>query len=338
MKQYGALIVGTGWVAPEHIRSFKMNPNARVAAIVSRSAERGRAVAEMYSVPEAAVYTDYDKALEDPNVDIVVLCTPNYMHADQTIKAAQAGKHILIEKPLDVVWEKCLAMKDAVDKAGVKTLVSYVLRWNELFMTVKRMQEEYLGKLYYAETDYLHHIPATYNCYDWITKKATGGGALHAGGCHAIDGLRWFVQQEATEVFAYSNAGRKDMDYDGTVVLLIKFADGLMGKIASSFDVVSPYVYNLHLFGEKGTLYNDRLYSPSMLEGQQDFMRIPVKTPDSGDVEHHPFPQEVAHFVDCIIQDKKTIVDIDDALKTQEIAFAADVSARTGKPVGIPFK
>lgn len=337
MKPYGVLIVGTGWVSGEHIRAFEMNPHSRVAALCSRSEEKGRAKALEYGVPEARIYTDYEKALADPDVDIVCICTPNHLHAQQTILAANAGKHILIEKPIALNWEDCQKMKAAVDKAGVKTLVGYVLRWNPLFLNAKKMQGEYLGRLYYAEADYFHRVTESYPCYDWTVKKDVGGSSLLAGGCHAVDAMRWFMQDDVEEVVAYSSSSRQDLEFDGTLVMLLKFKNGTMGKVGSSYDTISPYIFNLHLFGDKGSLLNDKLYSPDQIEKQRDYMHLPVETPDSGDVTHHPFPEEIDHFIDCIMNDKKTIVDLDDAMKTQEIVFAADQSAATGRPVKLPL-
>lgn len=338
MKKYGVLIVGTGWVSGEHIRAFNMNPHAKVVGIVSRDENRGAAKAKEFGAEGAKIYTDYDKALESPDIDIVCICTPNHLHAEQTIKAAQAGKHILIEKPIALTWEDAKAMKAAVDKAGVKTLVGYVLRWNPLFVNAKEMQEQYLGRLYYAETDYFHRVTEEYPCYDWTVRKDVGGSSLLAGGCHAVDAMRWFMQDEVVEVYALSSKSRTDLEFDGTLTALLKFENGTMGKVGSSYDIVSPYIFNLHLFGDKGSLLNDKLYSPQEIWGQKDYMHLPVTTPDSGDVTHHNFPEEINHFIDCIMHDKKCIVDLDDAMKTQEVVFAADLSAATGKPVRFPLE
>lgn len=337
MKKYGVLIVGTGWVSGEHIRAFSMNPHSEVVAIVSRNADKAVAKAKEYGLVGVNCYTDYDQALKDSRVDIVCICTPNHLHTVQTIKAAEAGKHILIEKPIALSWDDALAMKKAVDKAGVKTLVGYVLRWNPLFETAKKIQDRFLGRLYYAETDYFHRVTETYPCYDWTRKKSVGSSSLLAGGCHAIDAIRWFMQSDVIEVTAYSSKSRNDLEFDGTIAVLLKFANGTMGKVGSSYDSVSPYIFNLHLFGDKGTLLNNKLFSPDEIPGQKDFMEIPVTTPDSGDVSHHPFPQEIHHFIDCILQDQETIVNLNDAMKTQEIIFAADLSAEIGKPVRLPL-
>jgi len=338
MRKFGVLIAGTGWVSTEHIRAYRMNPHTDVVAIVSRSAEKGRRRAQECGLgEEVAVYTDYAEALRDPRVDIVSLCTPNHLHAEQTIAAAEAGKHILIEKPIALTWEDAKRMKAAVDRAGVKTLVGYVLHWNPLFMTAKKMLEQYVGKLYYVESDYFHRVTEDYPCYEWTRRKDVGGSSLLAGGCHAVDAARWFMQDEVEEVFAYSSRCREDLEFDGTLSMLIKFRGGAMAKVGSSYDTVSPYIFNIHLFGDKGSILNDRLYSPGNIPGQKGYMHLPVETPNSGSVEHHAFPEEIDEFVDCILADRQPELCLDDAMKTQAVVFAADLSAATGKPVKLPL-
>lgn len=338
MKKYGVMIVGTGWVSGEHIRAFEMNEHSQVVAIVSRSYERGRAKADEYHLGERCkIYTSYDEALKDPNVDIVCICTPNDMHCEQTIKAAEAGKHILIEKPVALSWEDTLKMDAAVTKAGVKTLVGYVLHYNPLFMTAKKLQKDFIGNLFYAETDYFHRVMSDIPCYEWTCKKSVGGSSLLAGGCHAVDAMRWFMQDEVVSVYAQSSKLRDDLEFDGTISIVLKFKNGAVGKVGSSYDFISPYVFNVHLCGDKGTLWNEKLWSPGMIPEQRDYMELPVLTPNSGDVKHHPFPEEVAHFMDCIINDRETDCPLSDAVKTQEIVFAADMSAATGEVVKLPL-
>ena len=338
-KKFGVMIVGTGWVSGEHIRAFEMNEHAEVRAIVSRSYEKGRAKADEYNLGDRCkVYTDYDEALKDPNVDIVVICTPNDMHCEQTIKAAQAHKHILLEKPVALTWEDTLRMDKAVREAGVKTLVGYVLHYNPLFMAAKKLQKDFIGKLTYAETDYFHRVTSNIPCYEWTCKKSVGGSSLLAGGCHAVDAMRWFMQDEVVSVYAQSSKMRTDLEFDGTIAIILKFKNGAVAKIGSSYDFISPYVFNLNLCGDKGTLWNDKLWSPGMIPEQRDYMQLPVLTPNSGDVKHHPFPEEVEHFMDCIVNDRETDCPLSDAVKTQEVVFAADRSAATGEVIKLPLE
>lgn len=331
MKELGVGIIGTGWVSDEYIRSFEANPHTRVVAICSRDRDKALAKAAQHHLKNCAAVTRPEELVKLPGLDIVCINTPNFLHAEQTILAAQAGKHIVIEKPIAIHWQDMKRMKEAVDRAGVTTIVGFVLRWNPLFVTVKKMLADgVLGKVNYAEVDYLHAITPQYLCYPWSVKHETGGSILQVGGCHAVDGLRWFVAEEAVEVVALSGRYRADFEQDTTITFVTKFASGAMGKVCCSYDVACPYIYNLELFGSKGTVLNNRVWAKDSFPGQQGWITIPTTTPDSGDVSHHPFPEEVAHFVDCILSKKRTIVDLDDAIKTFEIIEAADRSAGSG--------
>lgn len=339
MKRYGVLIVGTGWVSGAHIQAFQKDQRAFIAGIVSRTRERAKKKIEEYNLGESCtVYTDYEEALSDPRVDIAVICTPNDLHCRQAIQAARAGKHILLEKPAALTWEDSLQIHQEVQKAGVHSLVGYVLHFNPLFETAKNLQREFLGEIKYAETDYFHRIEDDLSCYSWNKTKEVGGSSLLAGGCHAVDAMRWFMQEEVESVYAQSMKIREDFEFPGTTVVLLRFKSGKIAKIGSSYDFISPYVFNVRLCGTKGTMWNDKVWSPQMLSGQLDYMSLPVTLPDSADVSHHPFPKQASHLLDCIEKDVETSCPVADALKTQEIIAAADLSAKTNQPVQLPLK
>jgi len=115
----------------------------------------------------------------------------------------------------------------------------------------------------------------------------------------------------------------------------VKFKDGKIGRSTTSFDAQMPYRFNIGIYGTEGTLRNDELFAPKLFPGQKDFMKIPCILPDSAAVAHHPFVDEVSHFLDCIINNKRPFPDLDDAAKTMDVCFAADLSAESGKPVAI---
>jgi len=102
-----------------------------------------------------------------------------------------------------------------------------------------------------------------------------------------------------------------------------------------SFDVQSPYAFNIDLLGEKGTIRDNRIYAKDFFAGQTDWVTVPTIRPDSGDVTHHPFDGEIAHFLDCIRTGTESHVNLADAVKTHEVCFALDHSAQTGRPVRI---
>ena len=193
-KKLGVLIHGAGWVSGEHIRAFNQNPHTRVVAISSRKLESCQKRAEEAGLEDVAFYTDYEKALAHEGVDIVSVCTPQQLHPENTIAAAEAGKHVVIEKAIATNVKDMRAMADAVKKAGVKTVVSFVLRWNPLFDTLKALiADDAVGDVFYTEADYQHDISSWWTGYEEGRTKALGVNANLVTGCHALDAARWFA-------------------------------------------------------------------------------------------------------------------------------------------------
>ncbi len=339
-KHLGAGIVGTGWVSTEHIRAYERNRYTRVTAICSRDKLRARAKAEFLGLADCAAYDRYEAMLEDKDVQIVSICTPHHLHSEQGILAAQAGKHLLIEKPIALDLHSLRALAAAVKKARVKSVVSFVLRWNPLFQVIKSiLSQGTIGDLFYAEVDYMHGIGPWYGQYHWNIRKEMGGSSLLTAGCHAVDGLRWFLQREAVEVYGMANFSKGNplkYEYEPNSVTLIRFADGVMGKVASSIECAMPYVFNVELLGEQGTIRNNQIFSRKW-PGQTGWATIPTVLPDSGDVSHHPFVSEIDHLVECIHTGAESHVNIEDAVKTHEICLATQISAERHRPVSLPL-
>ena len=153
----GIGVVGTGWVAGEHIKGVLATPGCRLVALCDVDAERLRARGEASGVQ--ALYADYAAFLRQPDLDAVIISTPNYLHAEQGIRAAEAGKHVLIEKPAAITLESLRALQRAIKRAGVTSLVGHVMRWNPYLMAAKQLVDTgALGRLFYAEVDYRHRV------------------------------------------------------------------------------------------------------------------------------------------------------------------------------------
>lgn len=357
----GVLVHGAGWVSTQHIAAYSNNPHTEVVAVSSRKLTSAQARVDEAELDGVAVYDDYEKALAHDGVDIVCVCTPQHIHAENAIAAAEAGKHIVIEKPIGNSVDEMRAMRSAVREAGVKTIVSFVLRWNPLFETVKAMvADDALGKVYAVETDYQHDIASWWTGFEDARKKDTGISAFLSGGCHAIDSMRWFAAQgefeaaRATEVFAYSGGYRKGLtreynyiagewtddvpplEYDDYEIAIVKFDNGVVGKVSVNYGAVMPYMFPLEIFGDKGTVKDNRVWSHKY-PGQNDWVTVPAILPDSADVSHHPFQGQMDHFVDCIREDRESHCNLEDAIHTHEIAFAAQQCYETGLPVQLPL-
>ncbi len=334
MKKLGAAIIGCGWVAEEYVKAFQKDERSEVRALVSRNRANAERYRDRYDL-RCTIETDASKMLAQKDVDIVVVCTPHNVHTEYVIAAAEAGKHVIIEKPVALTPEDVRKQRDAVRKNKVKTIVGFVLHWNPLLMTIDRLIEQgVFGGIFMVEVDYLHRIwmkPEE----KWFGSRRQSGTALLTAGCHAIDALRWFARSEVEEVFAYQVKTDNPIEYPGTISVNVKFKDGKIGRSSTTFDAKMPYRFNIGIYGTRGTLRNDELFAPKLFPGQNNFMKIPCILPDSGDVAHHPFEGEVSHFLDCIIEDRQPFPNLEDAAKTHAVCFAADLSAESNRPVPI---
>ncbi|MBN1910667.1 MAG: Gfo/Idh/MocA family oxidoreductase [Pirellulales bacterium] len=332
-RKLGVAIHGAGDVAHAHAMSWRKNPHVEIVSISSRTRASGERLAQSVGV-DCLIRTDYTEVLADPDVQIVNISTPNHVHAEQGIAAARAGKHLLIEKPMALTADENRALRDAVVESGVKSVCSFVLRWNPLFTIIKRqLADGTIGELFYAEVDYWHGIGPGRRQFDWFRRKETAGSAMLLAGCHALDALRWFVGDEVVEVSAMSNNKKGHFEYDANVVATLKFRNGVIGKTSCLFDCVMPYAFNIDLAGTEGTIRENRLWAPKALPGQTGWATVPTILPDSGDVHHHPFDAEIDHLVDCIRHDRESHCNVADAYHTHELCLAIDRSLELGGQV-----
>lgn len=337
MKKLGIGIHGCGWVSDEHIKAYRNNPNVELIALSSRRIESALAKREEQEL-DCDIEPTFEDLIARKDIDAISICSAAHCHPGETILAAQAKKHILIEKPVALNLKDLKAMRDAVRKAKVRTVVSFVLRWNPYVQTVKSLVENgSLGDVFLIEGDYFHDYGDWYTGYSWSRKKKTGGSPILLGGCHTIDVIRWLAG-DIVEVMAYATRGhRKDLEWLPSIVGVVKFKSGAIGKIGCSLEMPMPYQFNLLVHGSKGVVRNSKIFCKDKFPGQRDFMEIPTIMPDSGDVEHHPFRGEIDHFVDCILDGKESFVNLEDAVRTHEVAIAFDAAAAKGKPVRLPL-
>jgi predicted dehydrogenase len=320
-------------VAEEYIKAFTNDTRSEIRALFSRSKEKPEAYREKYSLT-CSIESDLETLLGREDIHLVVVATPHDRHTEFVVPAAQAGKHLIVEKPVALTWEEVRAQTEAVKKAGVKTIVGFVLHWNPLLETVDNLIEQgVFGNIFMVEVDYFHRIWT--GPERWLGTVKQGGTSMLAAGCHAVDALRWFARSEAVEVSAYQVRTENPLEYPGTTNAIVKFQNGATGRVTSCFDAKAPYRFNIGVYGTEGVLRNDRIFAPKLFSGQTDFLRIPTVLPDSGDVAHHPFQGEVSHFLDCIVEDRRPFPDLEDAAKTMAVCMAADRSAVENRPVSL---
>ena len=359
----GVGISGVGWCATQHITAFARNPHTRVKWLHGRDETRTRATLARYGLdlPDARFTTRYEDLL-GADVDIVSITTPNHLHADQAVAAAAAGKHIVLEKPTGLDVEELVRIRDAVRRAGVRTIVSFELRYNPYLKVANWLREAgRLGRIRFARTQYLSRVTDWYGGWDWVRTRASGRSHLLAAGCHAVDALRWCSGLEPVEVSAFHTHFTAGYEWPTSIVVNLKLEGDALGHVTSSTDFMMPYSFEVELMGDRATLRQDLIqwlddpvsadeltaanpvkgvrFEPAVDGLGRPAVRIRTEMPGSADVSHHPFQDEIDDVVESILDPgKRTLIDVFDAQKTMEVCLAADRSAeRNGQPVKLPL-
>jgi predicted dehydrogenase len=359
----GVGVTGVGWCASQHIAAFQKNPHTAITRLHGRDAARTRANLAKYAVdvPGARITESFDELLAAPDVDIVSIATPNHLHADQAVAAARAGKHILLEKPTGLDEAELIRIRDAVRAAGVRTIVSFELRYNPFLKFAHWLRTSgRLGTIRFARTQYLSHVTDWYAGWDWVRTRESGRSHLLAAGCHAVDALRFCSGREPIEVSAFHTRITPGYEWPTTILANLTLEGHALGHVTSSTDFVMPYSFGVELMGDRAALRNDLIQwldTPIELEelraanpfpevslasaadvNGNPALRIKCAMPGSADVSHHPFQFEIDELVACVIEGRETSINVFDAQKTMEICLAADRSAELGgKPVALPL-
>src|SRR5262252_1149674 len=361
--ELGVAVCGIGWCASQHIRAFMDNPHARLVCLCARDAERARANLAKYGVepPGVRITTSYDDVLNSRDVDIVAIATPNHLHADEAVAAARAGKHLLLEKPTGLGVAELVRIRDAVRHSGVRTIVSFELRFNPFLRFARWLRTSgWLGDIRFARTQYLSRVTDWYSGWSWSRTRASGRSHLLAAGCHAVDALRWCGGLEPTAVSAFHTHFTEGYEYPTSIVANMTLEGSALAHVTSSTDFMLPYTFLVELMGDRATLRQDVLQwlgdavdlaaliaanpvADVTLEPVHDgrpptALRIRCVMPDSVDVTHHPFQAEIDDLVTCVLEDRETAISVFEAQKTMEACLAADQSAeRGGQPVSLPL-
>src|SRR5690606_35510709 len=293
MEKLNVGIIGYGWVATAHITAINTGKGGQVTAIYSSRKQNDQELSQKWG-SDITSYTDLDKMLSDKSIDVVSICSYTYQHKEHAVAAANAGKHIILEKPMALSWEDCQEIEAAVKKAGVKFCICFECRWSNQFLSTKSIIDQGLiGDLHYGEVDYLHGIGPWYGQFEWNAKKTGGGSSLLTAGCHALDALLLFMGTDVEEVTSYDTKTKSEIfdlyEYNTTSVTILKFKSGRIAKCAASVDCLQPYYFHTHLFGSQGSILDNKMHSEKLKSDKSRWSELSMKMLDSGDVADHPY-------------------------------------------------
>ncbi|MCG3148220.1 MAG: Inositol 2-dehydrogenase/D-chiro-inositol 3-dehydrogenase [Verrucomicrobiae bacterium] len=353
-------VSGIGWCGGEHIKAFQAHPDCEVVLLHGRDETRVRQNLEKFGVKNcAAKITTRTEDLFRGDVDVLSIAGINSTHTPLACEAARHGIHLMIEKPVARDVTELQTLLTAVGKSGVKTVVSFELYWNPLFQVARWLiASGRLGRVMFVRTNYHSRVGPWYAGWDWCRTRAEGRSLLLNAGCHAVDAVRQFTNDEPQAVSAFHTTGlAQGYEYPTTIQLNIQFAGGQLGQVSASADVATPYHFGLEIYGTKLSLVNQYLRWPdgepvTVAELQhacplpgvrfvaeaysetKSQIRVDCLLPTSVSVDHHPFRDEAAALVDAIQRGGETPLSVARAAITHRICFAVDQSAdRGGQPV-----
>jgi predicted dehydrogenase len=333
-KQRGPIryaVVGLGHIAQVAVLPAFAHArrNSRLVAIVSDDQAKRKALTRKYRIERSYTYDEFDQCLED--VDAVYIALPNSMHAEYTIRAANAGVHVLCEKPMAVTVDDCQRMIDACRDNGVKLMIAYRLHFEELNLrVVDLVRRGRLGQPKFFNSSF----SMTVRPHDIRTKKAMGGGTLYDIGVYCINAARYLFRAEPKEVMAISvNSGASKLEeIDESTGALLRFDGERVAAFVTSFNAADVASYRI--VGTKGHLHVDPAYEYA--EGLSYTLTVDGKTTRKRIGKRDQFAAELLYFSDCILKDRNPEPSGEEGLQDVRVVQALYESAETGKAVSIP--
>ena len=338
-KKLGFAIVGLGKFATEQIMpNFKDCQHARLTALVSGSPAKAKKLAAEYGISEKNIYSydTFDSIKDNPEVDVVYIILPNSLHAEYTVRAAQAGKHVLCEKPMATSLADAEKMIAACQKADRRLMIAYRCQYEPFNLNaVERIRKGELGKLRAITADHGRPVKPTEDKADtWrVDKKLAGGGSLMDIGIYSLNACRYLTGEEPVEVTAMESSDRSDprfKEVEDNIHFTLRFPSGVLASCTSSYSYES--VKRGRAFGDKAWLdldplsdYDKHTLTLGNAKGEQE---PKIK-------EGNQFAAEVDHMAECVLAGKTPRTPGEEGLRDLRIIMAIYEAARTGKAVKV---
>ncbi|MCP4644363.1 MAG: Gfo/Idh/MocA family oxidoreductase [bacterium] len=348
MAELGFGIIGCGNIGPIHAAGLAEVDGARLVAVADIREETARELADQYG---ADAYADYKEMLNREDVEAVCLCVPSGLRADIAEVCAEAGKHILSEKPLEISTERIDRIVAATDRAGVKlgcVFQSRLARGPQLVH--KALKEDRFGKLVLGDA-YVkwYRTPAYYESGAWRgTRKLDGGGCLMNQGIHMIDVLLWLMGPVKTVIARTATMGHKDLEVEDLACAMLTFENGAMGVIEGSTAIYPGHPARVEIHGLEGSavIEEGEIRSWDFREERDEDEAIRAELNKESDLgsgagdplsnlKHEGHRRQIQDFADAIREGRAPSVDGREGRRAVALIEAIYESAETGCPVDL---
>ena len=334
-------IIGAGVWGETHAAIYREHRLADPVAVCDMRKDKALAVADKYGIPK--VYTSVDELLADGDFDAVSIVTPDHLHADIAVKCAQAGKDMLIEKPIATSREDVLRIVRAARENNVRVMVDLHNRWSPPFAAAKQAIEN--GELGSIKTAYFRLNDIKWVATDMLSWSAQSS-ILWFLGSHSLDTLQWLLSDRVIRVYSVSTRGvlsAEGVDTIDSYLTTLEFANGGVAQMENGWITPNgnPCVNDIkcNLCGDKGMVAIDASNHNLIQMYTDDKVIVPdiiVRNMIHGRVKGFAY-ESIRSFVDCIVEDKPFIVSMEDAARTSIAILAIMESSQKRMPVEIDY-
>jgi UDP-N-acetyl-2-amino-2-deoxyglucuronate dehydrogenase len=346
----GFAIVGCGMIARFHIRALVEISGARVAALVTRNVNSAQKLLADTGIAPVPIFTNIADALKRSDVHVAIVTTPSGAHLEPAIAAANAGKHVVVEKPLEITPERCDRIIAACDRNQVKLCTIFPSRFHDANATLKAAVDAgRFGRLTLGETTCKWwRTQAYYDEGGWKgTQALDGGGALMNQAIHNVDLLLWMMG-DATHVTGFTAMlAHERIEVEDTAVACLRFANGALGVIQATTSVFPGLPKTIAIHGNRGSAVIEQEdilrwdFDPATLQDAEIKAKFATKTGASGGssdpkaISHQGHARQLADFVRAIQTNTSPLVDGREGRKSVALICAIYESMRTGKVVAL---
>jgi predicted dehydrogenase len=299
-KKTGYAVIGLGRIAGHFMPGARNTTNSQITALVSGHRDKADRIAAEYGIPSSSIYNyeNFDEIAHNPAVDAVYVALPNSMHAEYTIRAAKAGKHVLCEKPMSTNVAHAEAMIAACKAANVKLMIAYRCHYEPTNLrAVKLIRDGALGQVQAIESSFGFNMGPN----EWRTnKKLAGGGPLFDVGIYCLNACRYLTGEEPEHIAAFAST----IDHDGrfseveeNVSWTMKFPSGIVASCNTTYGAPMEGYYRVH--GAKGWLEVDQAFVYEGLRLRADFSGTQLDEPNPAR-DPSQFQAEAEHFSHCV--------------------------------------
>jgi predicted dehydrogenase len=343
----GVAIVGCGMIARFHARALAEVPGARLVAVADSDGARAQKFADELGLRDRA-YTDLAAFFALPDVDMVIVATPSGAHMELAVAAAEAGKHVVVEKPLEVTVERCDRIIEACERGRVQLCTIFPSRFADANVALKKAVDAgRFGRLTLGETTCKWWRPQSY--YDqggWRgTKALDGGGALMNQAIHNVDLLLWMMGPATHVMGQTATLAHERIEVEDTAVACLRFKNGALGVIEATTSVHPGLPKTIAVHGDRGTAVIEQEdvlrwdFTPETEEDRATKARFAQKVGASGGasdpsaISHVYHARQLTDFVQALGSGRKPLVDGREGRRAVEVILAVYESAATGRVV-----